>query len=257
MAEPGDWKDTLYVWDGIVTKEDCREKSDTDPIALVWEGSWVPILNVPDAIHANEPKRAASKRDLDGDCKFSVQGNAILVHDKESRRGSNGDEVLVKPDYDRHFVASLTEGDGWEMEDGETKQYYKDTTHEIWMQSLGWSGNPKDSLVVARGDNDFGPFVSVGWARPGCRWTIARRYLSANDPRASWSFRKLYRTIVSEAAVTRSDETGITITTGLKIPPWKIPTMHVNCLVEEKSSVVDEGSGRSNKRRKTETTENE
>lgn len=226
------WRDTLYIWDGIFMVGVPTEKEDS-ATPVLWEGSWVPIENVPDACDAEAPKRHAFKKDIDADCNFQVKGTASPLK-------TNGDN-----EKDTFFVAKLADGDGWEMQDGEDKNWYKDTTHDVLIKSLKWSGNKKDeteSIVVAKGENDFGPFVSAGWMRPGCRWTVARRYLEETDPRATWSLKKVYSSIIDGT---------ISIKEGskekkLKALPWQTSAMHVNY---QGSSDEDEGSGK--KRRKT------
>mmetsp|Transcript_17987 Transcript_17987/g.44773 ORF Transcript_17987/g.44773 Transcript_17987/m.44773 type:complete len:224 (-) Transcript_17987:306-977(-) len=218
------WRDTLYIWDGIVTvgiPDDGDEKKDS-PVPVLWEGSWVPVENVPDAAKAEAPKRHAFKKDIDANCEFQVTGTA-------SKK-------------DRFFVAKLTKGEGWEMEDGDTKKRYHDATHDVWIKNLKWNGNQKDeteSLVVAKGENEFGPFVSAGWMRPGCRWTVARRYLSESDPRAKLSFQELYDTIVDG---TIEDKDG---DKNFKVLPWQTKAMHVDYQGDKE----DNGGG---KRQKTE-----
>ena len=185
MAE-NNWRDTLYIWDGIfMVGAQASGETEDSPTPVLWEGSWVPVENVPDASRAEAPKRHAFKKDIDADCKFQVKGTASPLNEKEKE--------------DSFFVAMLIDGDGWEMQDGEGKNWYKDTTHDVLIKSLKWSGNKKDeteSLIVAKGENDFGPFVSAGWMRPGCRWTVARRYLSEKDPRTRWSLTELHSNIV-------------------------------------------------------------
>jgi len=222
------WKDTLYIWDGIVTlgKPELGETQD-GPVPLQWEGSWVPVTGVPDAADAEAPKRHAFKKDIDAECNFMVTGTAARLEktetsgekEVEKEEGADADDLL--------YVAKFTGGEGWEMQEGTKKSRYHDTTHDVWIKSLKWSGNQRDqreSLVVAKGQNEFGPFVSVGWIRPGCRWTVARRYLSEEDARAVWTFRKFYQTIVDESiSVAKGSEDKI-----LRVPPWQTSVMHVD-----------------------------
>lgn len=242
MSE-NNWRDTLYIWDGIVTVgvPADGEKEDS-PAPVLWEGSWVPVKDVPDAANAEAPKRHAFKKDIDADFSFQVTGTA-------ARPETSGDET-EEGSKDRFFVAKLTKGEGWEMEDGDKKKRYHDTTHDVWIKNLKWSGNKKDetqSLVVAKGENDFGPFVSAGWMRPGCRWTVARRYLSEKDPRAGMSFQKFYQSIV-DGTVSVNEEGE----KKLKVLPWQTDAMHVDYQdssdKEESSYKKETGGG---KRQKT------
>jgi len=241
------WKDTLYIWDGIVTvgipQGGGGDESQDSPVPLQWDGSWVPVTGVPDAANAEAPKRHASKRDLDAECKFFVKGTATRLKPTENSK----DDASSTNNDDRFFVAKLTKGDGWEMQDGTKKSRYHDVTHDVWIKSLKWSGNQKDqreSLVVAKGKNDFGPFVSVGWIRPGCRWTVARRYLSETDPRAGWSQLKFYQAVVGDVITTVSGAKT------LRVPPWQTHVMHVDYQNEPAAEPDTEASG-GGKRQKT------
>lgn len=243
------WKDTLYIWDGIVTvgipAEDNEAKDS--PVPIVWEGSWVPVEGVPDAAKAEAPKRHAFKKDIDADCEFEVRGTAARLKQTDGEKGA--DETSIRS----FFVAKLTEGSGWEMHDGDKKKRHKDKTHDVWIKSLKWSGNQKDqreSLVVAKGENDFGPFVSVGWIRPGCRWTVARRYLTETDLRTSWSFPKFYQTVAEDTI--SFDGPGESIKR-LRVPPWQIDAMHVDyeSVIAKKKEPKKETSDGGGKRQKT------
>ncbi len=207
------------------------EKEDSSTPVL-WEGCWAPVENVPDASDAEAPKRHAFKRDIDADCNFQVKGTASPLKSSDNEN-------------DTFFVVKFADGDGWEMQDGEKKNWYKDKTHDVLIKSLKWSGNKKDeteSLVVAKGENDFGPFVSAGWMRPGCRWTVARRYLEETDPRASWPLAKLYSSIMY-GTISIKEGSG---EKKLRALPWQTSAMHVEY---QSSSDVKESSGR--KRQKT------
>lgn len=235
MAEEN-WRDTLYIWDGIVTVgvPADSEKKDS-PVPVLWEGSWVPVKNVPDAANADAPKRHAFKKDIDSDYEFQVTGTAALLE-------TNGEE---EEGLGRFFVVKLTKGEGWEMEDGDKKKRYHDKTHNVWIKNLKWSGNKKDeteSLVVAKGENDFGPFVSAGWMRPGCRWTVARRYLSERDPRAKWSLGKFYQSIV-DGTISIKEGSG---EKALRVLPWQTSVMHAN--YQGSSDKEETGGGKRQKK---------
>ncbi len=231
------WRNTLYIWDGIVTVgvpggDDGKKDSQ---VPVVWEGSWVPVENVPDAAKAEAPKRHAFKKDIDADCDFQVTGTASQWETKDSE--------------ERFFLAKLTKGEGWEMQDGDSKKRYHDAAHDVLIKNLKWSGNKKDeteSLVVAKGENEFGPFVSAGWMRPGCRWTVARRYLSETDPRCGQTSREFYQSIV-EGTISVKEGTG---EKKLKVLPWQTAAMHVN-YQGSKETPEKEDIGRG-KRQKTE-----
>lgn len=247
------WRDTLYIWDGIVScgipDPDTKKTSTTTPLS--WEGTWVPVTNVPDATNAEVPKRNAFKEFVDSDCKFLISGTAVEDESlsKGNRKKKDQDEEKKDDNDDedeRFFIAKLTQGEGWDMKDDEENENggnaestktkkYQDETHDVLVKTLRWSGNQRDQrefLIVAKGKNEFGPFISVGWQRPGCRWTLARRYLSDDvdgkdnkDPRISWSLMELHQAVISETIEVMKDGSGQKI---LKIPPWQSSIMHVD-----------------------------
>jgi hypothetical protein len=200
------WQDTLYIWDGIVTVHD-EESKDKD-VPLAWEGTWVAVEEA-DATKAAAPKRSAFAEYVDSDMKFHVSGKAEAVDDAG-----------------KLFVTTLAEGDGWDMEDGDEKKKYQDKEHEVMVKCLRWSGNTFDqteNLIVAKGTNEFGSFVSAGWMRPGNRWTLARRYLAdKKDPRAKLSLQELQEAVIDET-VELVEETG---QQKLRIPPWQCSLLH-------------------------------
>mmetsp|Transcript_30599 Transcript_30599/g.72180 ORF Transcript_30599/g.72180 Transcript_30599/m.72180 type:complete len:267 (-) Transcript_30599:318-1118(-) len=255
------WRETLYVWDGIVTAgmptltgEDSTQKSESIP--LQWEGLWVPVLGVPDATKAEAPKRNAFKRDIDADCNFSVGGTATPRFSKDGDAKEKDKEK--DKDEDHFFFVKLTEGTGWEMKDDDNgdadkskKATHQDQVHDVLIKTIRWSGNQQDereSLVVAKGHNNFGPFCSVGWMRPGCRWTVARRYLSEEDPRAKWSLDQWYDAIVKESIV-EVEHCTETMTTErqLKLPPWQVSLMHVDYKDGEEQESSEDGGGKRQK----------
>ncbi|KAG7340677.1 hypothetical protein IV203_024220 [Nitzschia inconspicua] len=216
MGNEGDnnkWQDTLYIWDGIVTVDDKTAAGDKkmSDISVSWEGTWVPVDDCPDASKAAAPKRNAFAEYIDSDFIFSVSGTASTLNESEE---------------ERLFVANFSEGDGWDMEQSGKKEKHTDKEHEVLVKSLRWSGNMYDqteNLIVAKGTNEFGPFVSVGWMRPGNRWTLARRYLSdENDPRVKWTLQELQDAIVKEAVELVEDSGQKKLT----IPPWQNAVLH-------------------------------
>jgi hypothetical protein len=220
------WQDTLYIWDGLVTVDD-KQKSDDDDgkdsegVPLSWEGTWVAVEEK-DAMKAAAPKRNAFAEYVDSDLKFVVSGKALP---SSGVAAGDGEE-----EGEQWFVAKLTEGDGWDMEsdgDGTTKKY-SDKVHEVMIKTLKWSGNMFDqteNLLVAKGENEFGRFVSAGWMRPGNRWTLARRYVSdEDDPRAEYTLETLWEAVVDES-VEYVEDTG---QKKLKIPPWQCSVFHAD-----------------------------
>jgi hypothetical protein len=274
------WRDTLYIWDGIVScgiPDPDAKKTSTTTTPLSWEGTWVPVTNVPDAANAEVPKRNAFKEFVDSDCKFLISGTAaenksLLSNGNEKMKDQDEENEDDDKDEDGHFfIAKLTQGEGWDMKDDEENENggnaestktkkYQDETHDVLVKTLRWSGNQHDQtefLIVAKGKNEFGPFISVGWQRPGCRWTLARRYLSTDgdgkgkdnkDPRISWSLMELHQAVIGESIEVLKDGSGQKL---LKIPPWQSSIMHVNYQEPPKESHM----GGRKKRQKTSAVE--
>ena len=247
----GSWMDTLYIWDGIVTiQTEKLPKKDADDnkkeeengsgngnggVPVSWDGTWV-AEKAADAMDAHEPKRNAFAEFVDSDVKFTVDGLATPYVPATDSSGAdddaktNDDEAAGKSSIPPPFVVKLISGEGWEMEDEgaddkTTKTRHQDEVHDVLVKSLRWSGNMYDqteNLVVARGKNKFGPFISAGWMRPGNRWTVARRYLPDDDPRAEWTLQQLLERIVDQT-VTTNEDTG---QKKVRIPCWQCPAMH-------------------------------
>jgi hypothetical protein len=215
MPAKSSWRDTLYIWDGILTdKEDENGK-----ISVTWIGTWVACNDCADAKDAEAPKRNAFKEFVDSDMEFSVSGTAKLVEDEDSKA----------------FVVSMTEGEGYDMKEGDEKTKEKDDQHEIYMVNLRWSGNMNDqrnNLLFAKGKNIHGPFVSIGWMRPGCRLTIARRYLEEKDERVKWTLKELREKTLEEMYTEGED---------VRIPPWQCDTLHAETFPRHKKRKPDEG----------------
>jgi hypothetical protein len=227
------WQDTLYIWDGIVTVDDktADGAKKLKDVSVSWEGTWVPVEDCPDASKADAPKRNAFAEYVDSDFLFSVSGKASLQEDAEEQL----------------FVAKLAEGDGWDMEESGKKEKHQDKEHDVMVKNLRWSGNMFDqteNLIVAKGNNEFGTFLSVGWMRPGNRWTLARRYLSdENDSRAKWTLQELQDAIVKVAVEVVEDSGQKKLT----IPPWQNAVLHSDYQEaskrREKRKHDDEGEG--------------
>mmetsp|Transcript_18364 Transcript_18364/g.44344 ORF Transcript_18364/g.44344 Transcript_18364/m.44344 type:complete len:309 (-) Transcript_18364:361-1287(-) len=252
----GSWMDTLYIWDGIVTiQTDMLPKKDGDGggdddddkkeegkgsgnggVPISWDGTWVAEEKAADAMDAPAPKRNAFAEFVDSDVKFTVDGLAtpyVATNSGAEDDAEKNDEAAAaaaKSSIPPPFVVKLVSGAGWEMEDVDavdktTKTRHQDDAHDVLVKSLRWSGNMYDqteNLVVARGTNKFGPFISAGWMRPGNRWTVARRYLPEDDPRADWTLHQLLERIADQT-VTTNEDTG---QKKVRIPCWQCPAMH-------------------------------
>jgi hypothetical protein len=230
-AESSSWRNSLYIWDGIVSlhmdrKDDAAADKD-DSVPMHWKGTWI-STEASDATKAEAPKRNAFLEYVDSDFRFDIDGSAKpFTNDDAGDDDADGPRDSSSSPRGEMFVASITDGDGWDMEDEETKtkKKYKDTTHDVLVKSLKWSGNMFDqteNLIVAKGENEFGSFVSAGWMRPGNRWTLARRYVPDGDPRSKMTLLELHLAVAKET-VTVIVETG---QQKLKIPPWHCSILH-------------------------------
>jgi hypothetical protein len=213
------WKETLYIWDGIVTvgtSPSDKENDNEATVPMSWEGTWVAV-EAADAKDAAAPKRNAFAEYVDSDLRFVVTGTSSPTESKEDE----------KQEHPPMHVVKLAEGDGWDMENDGKKDKYQDKDHDVLVKTLRWSGNTFDqteNLIVAKGHNEFGPFISIGWMRPGNRWTLARRYLSdeESDPRAKWTLEELQK-YVQDETVEVVEATG---QKKLRIPPWHCTVLH-------------------------------
>ena len=153
------------------------------------------------------PTRGAFGEFVDSDMQFSVSGTAKKIDP----------EGIIGP-----YHASLVEGEGWDSFEGDDKKKGKDTEHDVFLASLKWSGNlmfQTNNLVFAKGKNDLGRLISVGWMRPGNRVTLGRRYLGDEDGRAKWEMKELTNAVLD--GILKKDE-------GMRIPPWQCPVLHAN-----------------------------
>ena len=235
----GNWRDTLFVWDGILTSEDVEktkggegkdgddDKKDSGTCEVTWEGTWVGVDEA-DATKAEAPKRGAFLEFVESDMQFQVAGKA-------KKDSSKGPFTIITIDDG---------GAGWDLGEGKDKKKHKDKTHQIILETLRWSGSADQTanLSFAKGTNDHGPFISVGWMRPGNRLTLARRYLDDNDARAKWDLEDLGKAVISEICGGDNKTT--------RIPPWQCSAMHVDDQTGKKRKVEKTDDGE--KEQKTE-----
>ena len=223
---PENWRETLFVWDGILTVD--KPPAEGDPSPLTWTGTWVGVDNA-DATKVDEPKRGAFDAEVKSDMTFEVLGTAGQYVAAESSSGGNGgnengagsgNKIMDGP-----FKATLTEGSGWDLKDETTGKVarHTDTVHDLYLKQLRWLGSPDKTtnIVYAIGHNDFGPFISAGWMRPGNRITLGRRYLDGDrDGRAKWDLDDLRKAVLEEV-YNPSDGS-------VRVPPWKCSVLHVD-----------------------------
>lgn len=219
MTRGSNWRDTLFVWDGILETE--LEKKD--PVKTVhWRGTWTGCESAV-AKKIEAPKRGAFEEFVSSDMKFEVDGTA-----KPTEENKAADER--KP-----FVASFTEGPGWDLKDegDDEKKKHKDEIHDILLPSLRWTGDFAKQQIFAKGKNEYGPFISCGWMRPGNRLTIARRYLAnEKDERYQWDLEQL--------SVKVKDAIFDGKTQQHRIPPWQCDIFNTDMSTKKRTAGDDE-----------------
>jgi len=234
------WRDTLYIWDGIIVevgwdivKEgDEKSLSKKSEVPLKWKGTWVPCEDCADAKKAPAPKRYGGASDVESTNHFEVSGSAKPIDNEGSKKDEKSQDENTTTAIPHE--ATLIDGDGWDMGEGDDKKKYKDEVHQVLLSNIKWMGNVKDqrdNLVFAKGTNEFGPFISAGWMKPGCRLTLARRYLGESDARVKWTLDDLKENVVS--GIFDRDSGGVSI------PPWQCDAMHSDVLQPGKRKNVD------------------
>jgi hypothetical protein len=221
MTDKHAWRDTLYVWDGIMKIEETSKG-----VNLKWNGKWLGCDDCADAKIADIPKRGFDK-DIPSDMEFEVEGIAEPLSQDDADNDDRDDETAFKP----HKV-TLLGGEGWDMKDeNEAVIKHKDSQHDLYLPSLKWTGNLKkqeSTLAFAIGKNDFASFLSVGWIRPGCRLTLGRRYLDDKDARCEWSVEELKNAVLKEIIHSEGKKEKVTI------PPWQCAALHSDVLPVKK-----------------------
>lgn len=239
-----DWKETLFVWDGIVSfiEEEGKENEDGNgPAAdasadkdgddrVAWKGTWVGCDSA-DATGVPAPKRGAFDEFVSSPNAFEVEGVAADVATK-------GEEKVGGRPLRR---VAMTGGAGYDLGEGADRKKHRDERHDVYFFSPGlrWRGNLRDqveNVVLAVGENEFGSFVSVGWLRVGNRVTLARRYLNEGDERAKWGVNELWGAVSDQIATVAEDGH-----VELAIPPWQCGVMHTDVgRVSKRQKIVEE-----------------
>jgi hypothetical protein len=186
----GTWRDTLFVWQGDVTKttgttastsavetsSDEKEKDGKEH--LEWKGTWVACEDCPDARTAPTPNQVAFQA---SEMNFQVSGKG--TNQKEGEASSL-------------WKFELTGSSGWDLGEGDEKKRHLDRRHSVLMKGLPWDPSNEDRTVVAAvGENEFGAFVSAGYLKSGGAIILGRRYLDEGDERSKWSVEELYERV--------------------------------------------------------------
>lgn len=232
------WRNTLFVWDGILSwidKEEKKDDGDGDDGEdskvgnindVQWVGTWVGSDSA-DATKVPTPKRGAFDEYVSSEHSFHVEGVTIM-----GKSATDGKDGKVGPQSIGGDTSSLNRvamvgGSGYELGEGNIKKQHMDDRHDMYFFSqLRWTGKLRDqvdNMVLALGENEFGKFISVGWLRVGNRVTLARRYVDESDERADWDIDDL-RSAVFDQIATVADDGHIQ----LVIPPWQCCAMHAD-----------------------------
>mmetsp|Transcript_9807 Transcript_9807/g.17189 ORF Transcript_9807/g.17189 Transcript_9807/m.17189 type:complete len:253 (-) Transcript_9807:123-881(-) len=249
-----DWRETLFVWDGIASvvqsegkenkdgndladngKDDPTEKSDD--LQLKWQGTWVGCESA-DATKVPTPKRGAFNEFVTSENTFEVEGIATKRTTVDGEKKETNAKK-VGGDISSLYRVAMTGGSGYELDEGSDKKKHKDDRHDIYFFSptLRWMGNLRDqveNMVLAIGENEYGKFISTGWLRVGNRVTLARRYLDDDDERAKWDIEDLREAVFGQIA-TMADDGHVNII----IPPWQCGAMHAKS-VSKRQKIANE-----------------
>ena len=242
-----DWRETLFVWDGILSFIEGEEKGKEEEgggnedegkaevengVRVRWRGTWLGCDSA-DASKVRTPIRGAFDEFVSSDHAFEVEGAVSRVDDDAGdAKGGAGRDALA-------LLVDMTGGAGYELGEGTEKGYRRDARHDVYFfsPSLRWSGNLRNqvpNVVLAVGGNEYGNFVSVGWLRVGNRVALARRYVDDDDERSGWDVDDLRRAVFGEIAATSAVDGHVEIV----IPPWQCAAMHADAAVGSKRQKI-------------------
>lgn len=210
----GTWRETLFVWKGNVELPvEGTSRGEQEPsLPFTWIGSWVGCEECADARVAATPTKQAFERSK---MKFEVHGDAS--------QQDNG-----------HWIVSLTKGMGWHLEDQDgVVSTHPDDLHDVLMERLPSESDSSKSIIVAKGENMFGAFVSAGCLDRGGGMMLARRYLDHGDARTKWTLQQLLESVKGTAEGPDSGN-------HWSVRPWRSLDLHAQKL-----------SGRKRKRHST------
>lgn len=189
-----DWRTPLFYWRGGIA-------------GTTWEGTWV-----------------ANDAGLPSDAEFEASPNTFKL---ECSRPL----ARLYEGVDGHRGAEATLTGSYKLDNGDGPADYSDTRQTI----SAWNGPPDHhpspsswAVVGARGDTEFGRFVSLGRLDqkaagevPGNdtyqRLTLVRRYIEDDDPRTSMDAKDVCRRVGS-----CGPDEGFIDVPWLALP-WKVP----------------------------------
>lgn len=192
-------KETIIVWDGIITATP-KIGTNNGSFDVAWKGTLFVHENSADPTSVPEPPRPGTAADCPSDQVFQVTGIA-----KPTDGVADGNRF-------KKYTIEWNGGEGWEF--GGKK--HQDMKHVV-IASLQWRGSPdgSDSLCFGKGEDEYGPFVSLGYMKPGNRITLARRCaLDSSDGRVGWSVEDVQKETIK--SIYDEEEEDITVR-----PPWQ------------------------------------
>ena len=212
----GTWRDTLFIWCGELAEETAAKSDGSTSKGrryVTWKGTWIGCEDCGDARTAPTPTSFAKSS-----MTFQVSG---WLEEHPSKNDDKASSV---------WKVNLTDGPGWDLDDGSgTVSKYTDTEHVVYMEHcpLQVSQEHNDTLIVAKGTNEFGPFISAGYpcSEDGKHLMIARRYLEEGDKRAEWTVDDLYQRVKDA-----NQTIHITVAPNLswRIGPWRTVDLHAS-----------------------------
>lgn len=112
-----DWRETLFVWDGILSPKKGGEVVDDgdDDCVLVWKGTWVGTDSA-DARDVPTPVRGAFDAYVESDNKFCVEGRKTAAGDGRKAGEENEEDNKTGGGGGGLRVYSLTGGTGYVLE---------------------------------------------------------------------------------------------------------------------------------------------
>lgn len=204
----GTWRDTLFVWCGTLEQTTTGEERQR----VEWRGTWIGCEDCGDACTAPTPAAFGAS-----DMTFCVAGWR-----EEGPSSSDADDEKAAV-----FKANLTDGPGWDLDNGAGTTKYKDHEHTVYLQGSPWgSVDDQSTLIVAKGTNEFGPFLSAGYRLPDDnKIMLARRYLDEGDQRMQWTVQELYQRIQQ---ANQTVQVSVAPNVTWRRAPWRTIDLHAS-----------------------------
>lgn len=154
VIEMSDWRATLFVWQGEAIKVSAQQ--------ILWKGAWVGTTDPVD--------------DFPSLSDFEESQNVFEMYLNVSSTSGYTKQSYDSNDQRNYYL----------LDNGEGLERYQDIHQEIYISDYhNNNSHTDDSMysrrVMARGNTEFGSFVSYGkWTSSG-QLTLARRYVDEKD----------------------------------------------------------------------------